>query len=72
MSEPSNNAPEDIEEYSGFRLKERYLSSKALAKYFEKDIFIPCHQLNNHVAKYQSIRVGVRPSNNWATIGIID
>ncbi|KAI9309444.1 hypothetical protein BJ944DRAFT_571 [Cunninghamella echinulata] len=58
--------------YFYFLNRERYLSSKTLAKYFEKDTFIPCHQLSNHVAKYQSIRVGVRPSNNWATIGIID
>ncbi|CAO3628527.1 unnamed protein product [Cunninghamella blakesleeana] len=72
MSKLLSENIEDIEEYSGFRLKERYVSSKTLANQFEKDIFIPCHQINQHVAKYQSIRVGQRPSGNWATIGIID
>ncbi|CAO3588074.1 unnamed protein product [Absidia cylindrospora] len=66
----TSNNENDIEGYSGIRLRKRYMKLAELEKKMDSLDYIPCHNLSSRVQR--SIYVTVKKANNWATIGIVE
>ncbi|KAI8372803.1 uncharacterized protein BYT42DRAFT_578082 [Radiomyces spectabilis] len=63
---------ETIDTSFGFRLQCRNISEANMNHKLSGLDHIALHQLDKHLAQWRSIRVGARPSDNWATTGIVD
>ncbi|ORZ21365.1 hypothetical protein BCR42DRAFT_192225 [Absidia repens] len=66
----TSNNENDIERYSGTRLRKRYMKQAELEKKMDSLDYIPCHNLASRVQR--SIYVAVKKANDWATIGIVE
>ncbi|KAL9544559.1 hypothetical protein PS6_008705 [Mucor atramentarius] len=62
----------DIEEHSGLRIKRRIISSSKCKTGLQNVEFVPIQNVENRTKLYFSIHVGVKPSKDWGTIGVVD
>ncbi|KAG1458368.1 hypothetical protein G6F55_005386 [Rhizopus delemar] len=67
-----SNSTIDTDVRTGFRLKRRLVSEANCQRGLQNVQFIPLLHVQNHVAQYNSIRIGIKPSQDWATMGVID
>ncbi|CDH50724.1 predicted protein [Lichtheimia corymbifera JMRC:FSU:9682] len=68
---PNTSEPE-IEHTSRFRLKQRRVDQTDIEKKLLLYSYVPIEKLAEHVAQWRSIYVTKKPSDQWATIGIVD
>ncbi|GAA5811215.1 hypothetical protein MFLAVUS_004646 [Mucor flavus] len=69
---PVPKKPVDIDSRSGLRLRRRLFSAKQCDKGLQNVEFVPLNKVSAHTALYNSIHVGIKPTKDWATIGVID
>ncbi|KAI7903835.1 uncharacterized protein BX663DRAFT_505405 [Cokeromyces recurvatus] len=62
----------DVDRHSGLRLKRRLVSKAKCDKGLQNVKYIPLKDVEAHTRLYYSIRIGIKPSPHWSTIGIID
>ncbi|KAI9469310.1 hypothetical protein BDB00DRAFT_264399 [Zychaea mexicana] len=72
MDTASDKIISKIRMLTQIRLKKGYTSSPDLESKFLPNAFIPIDQLESHAAKFSSIQVGKKPSDDWCTVGVID
>ncbi|KAI9354464.1 hypothetical protein BD770DRAFT_392408 [Pilaira anomala] len=64
--------PVDIDSRSGLRLRRRLFSARQCDKGLQNVEFVPLNKVQSHTALFNSINVGVKPTKDWSTIGVID
>ncbi|KAL9545157.1 hypothetical protein MBANPS3_007277 [Mucor bainieri] len=62
----------DVEEHSGLRVKRRIVSASKCKTGLQNVEFVPIQNVENRTKQYFSIHVGVKPSKDWGTIGVVD
>ncbi|GAN09659.1 hypothetical protein MAM1_0281c09190 [Mucor ambiguus] len=62
----------DVEEHSGLRIKRRIVSASKCKTGLQNVEFVPIQNVENRTKQYFSIHVGVKPSKDWGTIGVVD
>lgn len=62
----------DIDSRSGIRLKKRIYSAHQCDRGLQNVEFVPLTKLESHIALFNSINIGVKPTKDWSTIGVID
>ncbi|RCI00562.1 minichromosome maintenance- protein [Rhizopus azygosporus] len=62
----------DMDCRTGFRLKRRLVSETNCQKGLQNVRFIPLSQVHPYIAEFHTIRMGIKPSKDWATTGVVD
>ncbi|KAK4510447.1 uncharacterized protein ATC70_004877 [Mucor velutinosus] len=62
----------DVEEHSGLRIKRRIVSTSKCKTGLQNVEFVPIQNVEHRTKQYFSIHVGVKPSKDWGTIGVVD
>ncbi|KAI9259349.1 hypothetical protein BY458DRAFT_274489 [Sporodiniella umbellata] len=67
-----SNPTVDVESFTGIRLKRRLVSDAICKRGLQNVRFITLTNIQSHVAQYNTIRIEIKPSPDWATIGVVD
>ncbi|KAI8983132.1 hypothetical protein BDB01DRAFT_850953 [Pilobolus umbonatus] len=62
----------DTESRSGLRLRKRIVSQKTCERGLQNVEYIALDKVKNYTDLVNSIHIGVKPSSDWATIGVIN